>query len=33
MVRRRDGKGGIQMKNIIAFTAVVGGGENAITIL
>jgi hypothetical protein len=33
MVRRRDGEGGIQMKNIIAFTAVVGGGGNATTIL
>jgi hypothetical protein len=31
MVRRRDGEGEIQMKNIIAFTAVVGGGENATT--
>ena len=31
MIRRSDKEGGIQMKNIIAFTAVVGGGENATT--
>jgi len=31
MVKRREREGGFQMKNIIAFTAVVGGGEIATT--